>query len=349
MELSILRILGLMLCAGLLWTVFVRLRIPKGQRPPVALPTFAAVLLLIVSLFPSVVNTPSEFLSLASIPGGRILTLLVLSTAALFLSTLYLYTKLAHSHLQMDALFRHTVIRDFFDAHANERIEDGVLVLIPALNEAENLKALLPRIPKAVCGRSVATLVIDDGSHDDTGEVARRLGVWVARHPINRGGGAALRTGFDIARQNGAYIIVTMDADGQHDPANIEPLVAFIIEQGADIVIGSRVLGAHERDSMMRAIGIGVFSRFINGLMGESITDCSSGFRAIRVGVLERMQLMQDQYHTAELIIEAAKQGLHIGEVPIVIKRRQSGVSKKGRDVVYGLNFFAAIMRTWWR
>ncbi len=349
MEFSILRILGLVLSAGMLWTVIVRLRISKGQRPPVVLPMFVGLSLLTVSLFPDVVNTPSAFLSLAAIPGGRILTLLVMLSAVLLLATLYFYTKLDNYHLQIDALFRQTVVGEFFSAHANERLTDGVLVLIPALNEAENLKVLLPYLPKTACGRNVTALVIDDGSHDGTSDVARQQGVWVVRHRVNRGGGAALRVGFDIAKQTGAAIIVTMDADGQHDPADIDPLVAPIIAQMADVVIGSRVLGAHERDSVLRVIGVWVFSRLINGLMGESITDCSSGFRAIRVAVLDRIRLKQDQYHTAELIIEAAKQKLCIREVPITIKRRQSGVSKKGRNVIYGVSFFATIMRTWWR
>src|SRR4051812_19567607 len=111
----------------------------------------------------------------------------------------------------------------------------GLWVVIPAYKETERLRAtlaeLLPRYQNVV--------VVDDGSPDETGAVARAAGVWVLTHPINRGQGAALQTGIEFALLRGADTVVTFDADGQHDPADIPALVAAL-DAGADVALGSR-------------------------------------------------------------------------------------------------------------
>ena len=90
-------------------------------------------------------------------------------------------------------------------------------------------------------------------------------------------------------------------------------------------------------------------SVIINFFGGTRITDCSNGFRAFRIDSLKRVLLLQDQFHTAELILDAAKKGIRIGEVPVTVKRRLSGESKKGRNLAYGYNFAKTIFKTWWR
>jgi glycosyltransferase involved in cell wall biosynthesis len=114
--------------------------------------------------------------------------------------------------------------------------------------------------------------------------------------------GAALRLGYDIAVAGGAKIVLTMDGDGQHRPNEIERLVKPILDDEVDIVIGSRLLGQCERDSKIRWIGIHLFNFIINLLAGTRITDCSNGFRSFRVESLKKIVLLQDQFHTAELI-----------------------------------------------
>jgi glycosyltransferase involved in cell wall biosynthesis len=155
--------------------------------------------------------------------------------------------------------------------------------------------------------------------------------------------------GFDIARQHGAEIVVTMDADGQHLPSEIERLVAPIVADDVDFVIGSRILGKREKDSTIRYIGIHVFNALIRLLTVAKVTDCSNGFRAFRVTELSRVLLRQDQFHTSELIIDAAKKGVRIGEAPVTVKRRLSGRSKKGKNWSYGLEFARSIFKAWWR
>ena len=98
-------------------------------------------------------------------------------------------------------------------------------------------------MPREVCGVETAVLVVDDGSRDGTGDVAAEHGAVVARHVINRGGGAALRTGYRLMVESGAEIVVTLDADGQHLPAEMERLVKPVIDGEVDVAHGSRVLG----------------------------------------------------------------------------------------------------------
>ena len=144
-------------------------------------------------------------------------------------------------------------------------------------------------------------------------------------------------------------VVVTMDADGQHLPSEIPGLVAPVFNDEFDIVIGSRLLGTREKDSFIRYIGIHVFNMLIRLLTHVKVTDCSSGFRAFRTSELARVLLRQDQFHTSELIIDAAKKRIRIGEVPVTVKRRLSGESKKGKNWRYGLSFFRTVFKTWWR
>ena len=156
---------------------------------------------------------------------------------------------------------------------------------LPAFNEAENVGAVIEAMPR----RSWATggpIVVDDHSDDGTDEAARAAGALAARLPIRRGGGLALRVGYDIALKLGADIVVTLDADGQHLPEEIPILVAPIIEDRADHVNGSRMLGDYEGEQSVRSAGVHFFSRVVTMLTGQRITDISSGYRATRADTL---------------------------------------------------------------
>jgi glycosyltransferase involved in cell wall biosynthesis len=191
--------------------------------------------------------------------------------------------------------------------------------------------------------------VVDDGSEDDTRNVVQTCGGLVVSNPINRGGGAALRLGYDILKKTGTDICVTMDADGQHRPDDIPGLLAPILNNEADFVIGSRILGKRERDSLLRLSGVYLFGWLISLLLGQKVTDPSSGFRAFKMNRTRHLNLREDQYHTSELIIEAIKKGLRIKEVPVTILKRKYGKSKKGPNMKYALNFSRAIVKAWWR
>lgn len=349
--LSALRWSGVILGSALLVLAFLRLRRNSDNRGETVLATVLGFGLVGVGLVPGLANLPAEVFSLRDQRGGRLITLLIISSVLLWLAVLWNRYKLAHMARSQDHLLRGLAKRSLnSDDRAAMALNPRPLwILIPALNEAENLKELLPLIPSEVDGVPVRVLVINDGSTDDTAAVARAKGAAVVDMPINAGGGAGLRTGFDIALEYGAEYVVTMDGDGQHDPAQLDRLVRPLVADESDLVIGSRLLGEHERASIARVVGVRAFNTMINVLLGTRITDCASGYRAIRADALSRLMLQQAQYHTAEMIIDAAKRGMRITEGPVTIRRRWEGQSKKGGNLFYGAFFLRTIVKTWLR
>ena len=310
--------------------------------------TILGIGLIIVAAYPDSINIVAGMMALDNRQYGRLITLLILSNMLLWIFVISQRSKDAVKSIQFDLLVRRITMERFFEKADQQTIKD-ITIIIPALNEAENLEHLLPRMPAKIREYEVGVLVIDDGSSDSTRDVVKKHNYTVVSNPINRGGGAALRLGYDIAMAGGARYIVTMDADGQHLPEEIEILMASLLEEYLDVVIGSRVLGEHGRENIFRWIGIHVFNVIINLLAGTRITDCSCGFRAFRMESLKKVLLLQDQFHTAELIIDAARKGLKIGEAPVTHVRRHSGTSKKGKDLSYGLNFSKTILKSWLR
>ncbi len=224
-----------------------------------------------------------------------------------------------------------------------------IAVVIPAYNEEANIAGVLKHIPREVLGMNVQTFVVVDGGTDATEQIVRELAVPVVMNLINQGGGAALRAGYEVALESGAEIIVTLDGDGQHLPEEISALVKPIVDNEADFVNGSRVLGSFETEGRMRVWGVYLFNWLVSFLMFTRITDCSNAFRAIRADTLRRLTLRQDQFHTSELLVEALKKGARVKEVGITIRKRQGGVTKKPPSLKYGWGFAKAILSTWLR
>jgi hypothetical protein len=243
---------------------------------------------------------------------------------------------------------RARAVAAFEESHAGLRLAP-VVVVIAALDEQDAIAGVLREIPPEACGLEVDTLVVDDGSHDRTSEVAERCGVHVARLQRNCGHGVALRVGYELARGHGARYIVTLDADGQWNPVELPGVLGPVVRGQADFVIGSRVLGSTETDDGFRQTGVHVFAALVGLLTGVRVTDTSSGFRAMRAEVTETVRQRQVQYQTSELLIGAIAQGYRIAERPIVMRRRAAGQSKKGHNVLYGLRYARVIVATWWR
>jgi glycosyltransferase involved in cell wall biosynthesis len=209
---------------------------------------------------------------------------------------------------------------------------------------------VIEAMPKEIAGYHVVPIVIDDRSEDGTSDAARVAGAFTATLPIRRGGGMALRVGYEIALQLGADIVVSLDADGQHLPEEIPVLIAPIIEDRADHVNGSRMLGDFERGgSMIRHAGVHFFSWIVTILTGQRITDISSGYRATRAETLRKLILVQDQFWSSEITIEALRQRARIVEVPVTFLTRRGGESKKPKSLRYAWNFSKAIGKTWLR
>jgi glycosyltransferase involved in cell wall biosynthesis len=236
----------------------------------------------------------------------------------------------------------------FREAHPDVRFSP-VLAVIAALDEEPSLGEVLREIPPVACGLPVDVLVVDDGSTDATGAVAAAGGAHVARLERNLGHGVALRVGYRLAHEHGASYIVTLDADGQWNPAELERVLEPVVADEADFVIGSRVLGATETDDAFRQTGVHVFGALVRLLTGTRVTDTSSGFRAMRTVVPQTVRQDQVQYQTSELLIGAIAAGYRIAERPIVMRKRTAGNSKKGRNAIYGVRYARVILRTAWR
>jgi hypothetical protein len=281
--------------------------------------------------------------------GERILGLAVFAIAILFLLVMRALTVSARQGQQLSALLEGLAWEEFRNAGLPAQFKDRVAVVVPAYNEADNVATVIEQIPGEVCGMPTAVLVVDDGSRDGTADTAARAGAVVARHVINRGGGAALRTGYRLMSEAGAKIVVTLDADGQHLPSEMPRLVQPILDGEVDMAHGSRVLGEAEPNARARELGIVFFNRVVSFITRTKVSDCSNGYRAVRTTVLPQLVLRQEQFHTSEFMIEAIKKGIPAKEVPITVEKRLSGHSKKPAVVRYGLGFTNAIVRTWLR
>lgn len=226
---------------------------------------------------------------------------------------------------------------------------DRIVVVLPAHNEGQNVATVVRSMPKRIDGLPVVTLVVDDASTDETSRVSEEAGALVARLPVRRGGGLALRVGYEIALKLGGVVIASMDADGQHLPEELPTVVRPILRGQVDMVQGSRILGAFEKESHLRHVGIRFFSKLVSLMTGVQVTDVSNGYRASRMETLRRLVLEQDQFWTSEILIEGLRQHARIVEVPVTVRARLAGESKKPKNLKYGWNFTKAIVQTWLR
>ena len=213
-------------------------------------------------------------------------------------------------------------------AVAGKPEEDKPLaVIIPAHNEAENLPGTLARMPFAQVS-NMRVIVVDDGSTDGSGDVARRHGAdVVVRHPVNRGLGAALRTGLAAARELDARAAVYIDADGEYPPEQIPDLLKPIEDGEADYVLGSRYLGTRGRQPFLRLMGNIVFTGLLCLASGRRITDGQTGFRAFSRMALECAEIIHDYNYAQVLTLDLLKKGMRLREVPISYRFRSRGKS----------------------
>jgi hypothetical protein len=348
---SVLRISGIVLGIVLI-LVAVLVGRRASNRSWILVLGVAGIALLGVAIFPDVVVPVQQLLGLDDAPLGRLATTLVVAVTVSYLLLFSLMGKAERTNQRLRRLIRVMSAAQLERDHASGPL-GGVLVCIPAYNEAEALPTVLAEIPKQVAGLDTHVLLIDDGSTDATVAVARAQGVRVVQHPVNSGQGAALQTGYLVAEQLGCDVVVTIDADGQHDPLQMDRLVAPIVAGDADFVIGSRVKGEYEREAgksgAARALGVGAYTRITNVLGGTQISDIASGYRAISASKLSAIAFTEDQFHNPELLMGAVRAGLRVGEVPITIRRRAAGVTKKPSTLKYGLGFLRVMVRSWLR
>lgn len=217
-----------------------------------------------------------------------------------------------------------------------------VWILIAAYNEEKTIG----KVVKELINEGYKVLVVDDGSTDRTGEIAKKEGVIVLRHVINRGKGAALVTGTDYLIKKECQIIVHFDADGQHNAKDVKLLIKPIIENKADVVFGSRFLGTVENMPIMRRMVLKFGIMFTNLMLNIKLTDVHNGLRAFSRNAFMKIKLTEDRFaYASELIEEVVKNKLTFCEVPVNIVYTDYSINK-GQKNLNAINIlFRAILR----
>ena len=345
-----LRILGAVFAVVLLASALWRYRKRQISRLNIIISTAIATGLGLLAGLPGVFDPLFGIFNFERGGGQRLLAVLLF--ANLILLALILRNMSETDRVSRDfQLLMEWMGTHSFEEEATAALPAGerVVVVLPAHNEAENVGEVLRAMPEKIDGHPVVSLVVDDASEDRTSEVAREAGALVARLPIRRGGGQAVRVGYELALKLGAVVVASIDADGQHLPSELPMLVEPILRDEADMVQGSRILGNFERESRIRHLGVLFFSGLVSLMTGQRVTDVSNGYRAVRTEMLERFILEQDQFWTSEIIIEALRHRARIREVPITVQARKAGESKKLRALKYGWQFAKVIVKTWLR
>lgn len=200
-------------------------------------------------------------------------------------------------------------------------------MIIPAYNEAASIAQVVAQVRHSLPGAAVC--VVDDGSSDETGAIARAAGAITLRMPYNVGIGAAVQTGFLYADRHGYELVVRIDGDDQHPPAAIPGLIAALQESGADMVIGSRFLVRRGyRGTLPRRLGIRLLAWLIGLIIGQAVTDPTSGFLvANRRAIAFCAREYPHDYPEPEARVLLWRGGLRVEEAPVEMRARSGGVS----------------------
>jgi glycosyltransferase involved in cell wall biosynthesis len=207
-----------------------------------------------------------------------------------------------------------------------------VVLFLPAHDEADAVAGVVARVPATVLGRPVRCLVVDDGSTDGTAEAATAAGAEVLSLGANRGLGAAVRAGLAAGVARGAEAVVFCDADGEYDPAELERLVAPILDGTADYVVGSRFAGDRRRMLPHRWAGNRALTWWVRGIVRRrfglrGLTDGQSGYRALSHDAAAAAELVHDFNYAQVLTLDLLAKGFRYAEVPISYRFRTTGQS----------------------
>lgn len=201
---------------------------------------------------------------------------------------------------------------------------------MPAWNEAEAIGNTIRNVRAVVPQHDV--LVVDDGSKDDTARIAREAGATVLKLPFNLGVGGAMRTGFKYALRSGYKAVIQVDSDGQHDPHDIDHVLAGL--EHADISIGARFAGRGRYDAKgPRRWAMALLAKVISAVAGTQLTDVTSGFRAANERAIRQyISHFPTEYlgDTIDSLVVAIKSGCRVTQVPVEMKARQAGTPSQG-------------------
>jgi glycosyltransferase involved in cell wall biosynthesis len=220
-------------------------------------------------------------------------------------------------------------------------LQPNLWVICAAYNEATAIGRVVAELGRA----GHRAIVVDDGSGDETGDIAAAAGAHVVAHPINLGQGAALQTGIDYALSQGADVLVTFDADGQHRVSDIARLVEALRQERADFALGSRFLGQSSNLPRLRRWLLKAATVFTRLTTGLRLTDSHNGLRAFTRKGAAAIRLRQNRMaHASEILVEIAHSGLRYVEVPVTIEYTAYSLAKGqhiGDSVTILLDLFA--------
>jgi glycosyltransferase involved in cell wall biosynthesis len=209
-------------------------------------------------------------------------------------------------------------------------VAQRVAIVIAAYNEGRALADVVAGLRQ----RYPTVVVVDDGSSDETSQVALVAGAHVLRHPINLGQGAALQTGMAYALRLGSEYIVTFDADGQHDAAEIPTLLAPLVRRRADVALGSRFLGKTVNMPRAKGFTLWLAVRFTRLTTGLRVTDTHNGFRAFTREAASKLHIRQDRMaHASEILDQISSLALRYEEVPVTITYTAYSIAKGQRII----------------
>jgi glycosyltransferase involved in cell wall biosynthesis len=224
--------------------------------------------------------------------------------------------------------------------------------VVPAWNEAATIAGVIAEIRAVDPGMEI--VVVDDGSVDETAAIASKAGARLVRLACNLGIGGAVQTGYQVAKELGCDVVVQVDGDGQHDPRELALILEPVLDGRADIAIGSRFAGAGSyRAPPLRRLGMRIFAAFVSVLVGKSLSDTSSSFRAVnrRALSLFAVDYPHGYLETIEATVMAVRYGLRIEEVPVRMRERTSGRSSLTTSIslFYTVKVFIAVLVSMFR
>ena len=224
--------------------------------------------------------------------------------------------------------------------------ENKILVIIPAYNEKDTIGRVIEKTRQFIPHADI--LVVNDGSTDSTSEIAKQRGAMVLDLCHNLGIGAAMQTGYKFANRMDYDIAVQCDADGQHHPAQIKKLINTLTNNGVDMVLGSRYLRKKRfRSDVLRRLGILIFSKVLSLIVGQRLTDTTSGFRAVNKGVIKSFAtLYPSDYPEPEALVLLHREGFTIKEISVNMSSRKGGNSSitLWKSIYYMVKVLLAIL-----
>jgi len=233
-----------------------------------------------------------------------------------------------------------------------EKNSDKLIIIIPAFNEAQGIAKVIEDVHASFSQAEI--VVVDDGSKDNTWESAGNSGATVLRLSTNMGYGAALQTGFRYAVENRYERAVIMDGDGQHLAGEIEKVLNPLLEEGYDLVIGSRYSGEKKYEgSFFRKLGSYLFAKLASLSLGFTVTDPTSGFQALSGRILRffTTPVYPSDYPDADILIASKRNGFRIKEVSVAMKSNPSGKSMHSglKPLYYIFKMFFSVFLTFLR